>query len=64
MPTKPTKDELLHHAALAREEAEDAHEDYVQAVLAAHFGGCSQREIGNAVGVSGTAIHKLIHRRR
>lgn len=64
MAKQPTKDELLRRAALTREEAEDAHEDYVQAVLAAHYGGCSQREIGKAVGVSGTAIHKLIHSRR
>jgi DNA-directed RNA polymerase specialized sigma24 family protein len=64
MAKQPTKDQLLRRAALLREEAEDAHEDYVQAVLAAHFGGCSQREIGRAVGISGAAVHKLINSRR
>jgi predicted transcriptional regulator len=58
------KAQLLRQASAKRENADSSWDAYVLAVLAAHAGGCTMREIASAVGVSGTAIHKLIKSRR
>jgi DNA-directed RNA polymerase specialized sigma24 family protein len=54
-------DSLLK-AQRAREHSEAAWEHYIEAVLTAHREGHTMREIAAAVGLSPTAVHKMIRR--
>lgn len=55
-----TQDQHLERVARARRSQQDAHGEWVEAVLEAHRAGLSYRRIAEAAGVTHPAIQQIV----